>query len=279
MPPRIAVYTCQGSTDDSLQGHGNSVKVVAWQLDAGLTTATKQFDVVTGIDATSGRHGGCRLEFGPDRALWVTTGDAAFGTNPQNLGSLAGKVLRVDPDQTNKAWPGNPFRRSAPSLIYNYGHRNVQGISRRSDGTMWTAEHGTDRDDEVNVMVAGGNYGWDPIPLTYNEAVPMTNLAKFPGAVSASWASGFPTVAPSGMTWLTGAQWGPWQGALALATLKDSRLRIQFYSGTAFAGEQIPAQFDKAYGRLRTAQQGPNGCLYVLTGNGSNDVIVQACPS
>ncbi|HEY8093589.1 MAG TPA: PQQ-dependent sugar dehydrogenase, partial [Acidimicrobiales bacterium] len=110
-------------------------------------------------------------------------------------------------------------------------------------------------------------------------AVPMTDLAKFPGAVSASWASGFPTVAPSGMTWLTGAQWGPWQGALALATLKDSRLRVQFYSGTAFSGEQIPAQFDKAYGRLRTAQQGPNGCLYVLTGNGSNDVIVQACPS
>ena len=81
------------------------------------------------------------------------------------------------------------------------------------------------------------------------------------------------------MTWLSGAQWGPWQGALALATLKDSRLRIQFYSGTAFAGEQIPPQFDKAYGRLRTAQQGPNGCLFVLTGNGSNDVIVQACPS
>jgi glucose/arabinose dehydrogenase len=72
------VYTCQGSTDDSpVAGHANSVKVVAWQVDANVTTATKAMDVVTGIDATSGRHGGCRLEFGPDRALWVTTGDAA----------------------------------------------------------------------------------------------------------------------------------------------------------------------------------------------------------
>ena len=274
------VYTCQGSTDDSpVAGHANSVKVVAWQLDANVTTATKAMDVVTGIDATSGRHGGCRLEFGPDRALWVTTGDAAVGTNPQNLTSLNGKVLRVDPDHTNTAWPGNPYQVfGSQSLVYNYGHRNVQGLAFRADGNVWTAEHGTDRDDEVNVVVAGGNYGWDPIP-GYNEARPMTDLAKFPGAISASWSSGFPTVAPSGMTFLRGPKWGPWSGALALATLKDSRLRIQFYNGSAFAGEQIPAQFNQAFGRLRTAQEGPDGCLYVLTGNGGTDQIIRACPS
>ena len=81
------------------------------------------------------------------------------------------------------------------------------------------------------------------------------------------------------MTFLRGPKWGPWSGALALATLKDSRLRIQFYSGSAFAGEQIPAQFNQAFGRLRTAQEGPDGCLYVLTGNGGTDQIIQACPS
>ena len=154
----------------------------------------------------------------------------------------------------------------------------MQGLAFRADGNVWTAEHGTDRDDEVNVVVAGGNYGWDPIP-GYNEARPMTDLAKFPGAISASWSSGFPTVAPSGMTFLRGPKWGPWSGALALATLKDSRLRIQFYSGSAFAGEQIPAQFNQAFGRLRTAQEGPDGCLYVLTGNGGTDQIIRACPS
>jgi aldose sugar dehydrogenase len=273
------VYTCQGSTDNSpIGGHGNSVKVVAWQLDPAATTATKLFDVVTGIDATSGRHGGCRLEFGSNRALWVTTGDAAFGTNPQNLSSLNGKVLRVNPDQTNTAWPGNPFPVfGAGSLIYTYGHRNVQGIAFRGDGTVWTAEHGPDRDDEVNVLHAGGNYGWDPVP-GYNEDVPMTDFAKFPGAIGPSWRSGPSTVATSGMTFLTGAQWGPWQGALAVATLKDSRLRIQFYRGRALASEQIPGQLNRTFGRLRTAQQGPDGCLYVLTSNGNNDAIVRACP-
>jgi glucose/arabinose dehydrogenase len=275
------VYTCQGSTDSSpIGGHTDSVKVVAWTLDAGVTMATKAFDVVTGIDATTGRHGGCRLEFGANRALWVTTGDAAYGTNPQNLGSLGGKVLRVDPDGTNAPWPGNPFLGSPngyTKLIYTFGHRNVQGISIRSDGAVWTAEHGTDRDDEVNMLIAGQNYGWDPIP-GYNEARPMTDGKKFPSAIFPHWRSGFPTVAPSGMTWLTGAKWGPWQGALALATLKESRLHIQFYANPIFRGEQIPAQFNQTFGRLRTAQQGPDGCLYLLTGNGTNDRIIKACP-
>ncbi|HET9600206.1 MAG TPA: PQQ-dependent sugar dehydrogenase, partial [Acidimicrobiales bacterium] len=270
------VYTCQGSTDNS-PAHGNSVKVVAWQLDAGVTTATRLHDVVTGIDATSGRHGGCRLEMAGG-ALWVTTGDAAFGTNPQNLGSLGGKVLRVNPDHTNTAAPGNPFAVfGTQSLIYTYGHRNVQGLAFRSDGSVWSAEHGPDRDDEINVLSAGANYGWDPVP-GYNESVPMTDAGKYPSARFPAWASGVPTVATSGMTFLHGAHWGPWQGALAVATLKDSRLRIQFYAGATFAGEQIPSQFDRAYGRLRTAQQGPDGCLYVLTGNG-NDAVIRACAS
>jgi glucose/arabinose dehydrogenase len=284
--PRFAsdhrVYTCQGSTDDSpIGGHANSVKVVAWQLDAGITTATKLFDAVAGIDATSGRHGGCRLEFTPDLALWVTTGDAAFGTNPQNLGSLNGKVLRVNPDGMNIPWPGNPFGGSPNGfsrLIYTYGHRNVQGISRRSDGTMWTAEHGPDRDDEINRLVAGGNYGWNPVP-GYNENVPMTNLS-LPNVHAAAWSSGVPTVATSGMTFLNGPQWGPWNGALAVAALKEGRLHIQFYTDIGlFRGQQLPAQFNQTHGRLRTAQQGPDGCLYVLTDNGGSDQILRACPS
>ena len=106
----------------------------------------------------------------------------------------------------------------------------------------------------------------------------MTNFTKFPAAVGPSWRSGAPTVATGGMTFLTGAQWGSWQGALALTTLKDSRLRIQFYRGRALASEQIPGQFNKTHGRLRTAQQGPDGCLYVLTSNGNNDAILRACP-
>jgi glucose/arabinose dehydrogenase len=278
------VYTCQGSTADSpIGGHPNSAKVAAWQLDANVTTATHLYDVVTGIDDTSGRHGGCQLRFGSDRSLFVGTGDAAYGTNPQNLHSLNGKVLRVQPDHVNAGWVTNPFRASSDPrtrMIYTYGHRNVQGLAFRSNGELWSAEHGPDRDDEINRLRAGDNYGWDPIPLTYNEAVPMTNFGKYPGAAGPQWKSGFPTVATSGITFLSGAQWKQWQGALVVATLKDSRLRVQFYTDLGiFRGEKIPAQFDRTVGRLRAAAEGPDGCLYVTTSNVTNDRILKACPS
>ena len=90
----------------------------------------------------------------------------------------------------------------------------------------------------------------------------------------------YSTVATSGMTFLSGTKWGPWNGALAVAALKEHRLHVQFYTDTRlFRGEQIPAKFNNTFGRLRTAQQGPDGCLYVLTDNGGSDRILRACPS
>jgi glucose/arabinose dehydrogenase len=278
------VYTCQGSTSPSpIGGHLHSVKIIVWVLDPGLTTATRLREVVNGIDATTGQHGGCRLRFGPLRSLFVGTGDAAYGTNPQNLASLNGKTLRVNPDSTNAGWPTNPFRGSAnfrTRMIFTYGHRNVQGLAFRANGELWSAEHGPNVNDEVNRLHAGDNYGWDPIPLPYNEAVPMTNFNKFPFAAGAQWKSGSSTVAPSGITFLIGKQWKQWEGALAVATLKDMRLRLLYFTDLGvFRGVKIPPQFDHTFGRLRTAQQGPDGCLYVTTSNGSNDQIIKACPT
>ncbi len=71
----------------------------------------------------------------------------------------------------------------------------------------------------------GRNYGWAPGP-GYDESVPMTDLSRFPNAVEAIWSSGNPTIAPSGSDFLEGAQWGPWNGALAVAVLKNTELRI-----------------------------------------------------
>ena len=86
------LYTCQGHED----GAAHDVRVVPWVLGTGGRVLTRQTAIVTGIPATSGRHGGCRLRFGTDRTLWIGTGDAATGTNPQDLTSLGGKILRVD---------------------------------------------------------------------------------------------------------------------------------------------------------------------------------------
>ena len=106
--------------------------------------------------------------------LWVTAGDAAVGSNPQDPGSLGGKVLRVRTDGTIP--PGNM---AAPYLpeIYAYGFRNPQGITFRSDGIAFLIEHGSNRDDEITPLTAGGNGGWNPVP-GYNESVPMTDLGR-----------------------------------------------------------------------------------------------------
>ena len=259
-------YTCQGHA-------GPEVQVIAWTIDAAYTVATRVADpLVGGIPATSGRHGGCRLRFGPEGYLWIATGDAASGTVPQNLSSLGGKVLRVDPS-TGAGAPTNPF---APSRVYTYGHRNVQGLALRP-GTrqMWSVEHGPRVNDEINLLVAGRNYGWDPVP-GYNEAVPMTDLVKFPGAVEARWSSGAPTLAVSGGIFLEGEQWGVWEGRLAVATLRDSKLRLfEFTPNGDFVSQVVVPELDGVFGRLRTPMMGPDGALYVTTSNGGGDRILR----
>lgn len=252
------IYTC------FLTGTGGvptDVRIVRWTVDAGYTTLTARTDIVTGLPAaTNGRHSGCRPRFGPDGYLWIGTGDAAIGTNPQNPTSLGGKVLRVD--RHGSGAPGNPGAPLDPR-IYTYGHRNVQGITFTPNGDAYSVEHGTGCDDEMNRLVAGGNYGWDPIP-GYNEARPMTDLVKFPDALPAVWSSGCPTIAPSGVTSISGAQWVGWNGGLAMAVLKDQHLHVlrlgQLDSGLTVLGEYEDMT---GFGRLRSTVQGPDGALYV----------------
>ncbi|HEX2700620.1 MAG TPA: PQQ-dependent sugar dehydrogenase [Acidimicrobiales bacterium] len=263
-------YTCHAWTD----GTNHDVRVVAWTVDASYTTATRAANpLFSGIQITTGRHGGCRPRFGADGFLWISTGDSAVGTNPQNLSSLNGKVLRVD-KMTGAPAPGNPF---AGSRIYTYGHRNVQGLALRGDGQMYSVEHGPDRDDEVNKLRAGGNAGWDPVPA-YNESVPMTDLAKFPDAMRPVWTSGSTTVAPSGATFVAGSGWRSLNGALLVACLKGAQLRaLTLDAAGALVSEKVLVNDQ---GRLRTAVQGPDGSVYVATSNGNGtDKIFRVTPS
>ena len=261
-------YTCQSHT-------GGVVQVIAWVVNAANTEAARTDDPLVGDIPAGTRNSGCRLRFGPRGYLWIATGDAADGATPQNLASLGGKVLRVDAT-TGDAAPGNPFS----SLVYTYGHRNVQGLALRPrTQQMWAIEHGPTIDDEINLLSAGGNYGWDPFP-GYDESVPMTDLAKFPDAVEARWSSGDPTLGASGAVFLQGGDWGPWNGRLAVATLEAQSLRIfDFTSRGDFVSEVVVPEFDGAYGRLRTPMLGPDGALYLTTSNGSTDRIIKVAPS
>ncbi len=193
----------------------------------------------------------------------------------------SGKVLRVD-RFSGAGVPGNPFfgEGGNRARMYTWGHRNVQGLAvNRDTGAVYSVEHGPDRDDEVNRLVAGTNYGWDPVP-GYNESVPMTDLAKFPSARPALWSSGPVTFAVSGATFLRGAGWGSWEGALAVSALKDSRLRILFLDGAdRVVGEFTPPELNRTFGRLRAAELGPGGLLFLTTDNGGGrDQVLAVAP-
>ena len=271
-------FTCHGSNSSRPSGH--DVRVVMWRLGKDARRAVRVRQIVTGLPAGSGRHGGCRLRFGREGALYIGTGDAAMPKNAQSLRSGGGKVLRVHPS-TGRAWDTNPFVHAGKAIkrrIYTYGHRNVQGLAQRPGREMWSVEHGSYRDDEVNRLRKGGNYGWDPGP-GYDETVPMTDFSLPGKQIGARWKSGTPTLATSGAVWLRGNKWGAWQGALAVAALKDTSLRImKFTPRGKFQRMWTPAALNGSY-RLRSPVLGPDKNLYVTTANGGGtDRILKVVP-
>jgi glucose/arabinose dehydrogenase len=261
-------YTCMSVAKAS--GAASDVQVWKWRLTSD-TTAVKVKTLVKGLPIGHGRHNGCRLRFRSAQMLYIGTGDAAKGTNPQNLKSLGGKVLRVRSDGSIPK--SNPFYSKGGNARYVWtrGHRNIQGLVRRpGSGEIWSVEHGSSRDDEVNQIFRGSNYGWSPTP-GYNESRSMTDKKRFPKARSAKWRSGSPTVATSGATFLSGSQWASWDGVLAVAMLKGEGVllfRVDAKNRLTRFAEIVPD-----FGRIRTVEQGPDGALYFTTSNGSGDGV------
>lgn len=268
------IYGCYNARTNA----GLDVRVMRWKLAADLNSLSEPTAIVTSIPSGSGgRHSGCRIASASDGNLWIGTGDAAQSATPQSPASLGGKILHI----TRDGMPA-PGTLSAPfdPRIFSFGHRNTQGLvlfdKPTADGFYgYSVEHGTYRDDEVN-LIRSGNFGWAALP-PYNESPPMTDLARFPEAIAAVWSSGGSTVAPSGAARLSGSQWGKWQGRLAMTTLKGEQLKIlDIDKNYKLVRED---SLLKQYGRLRTAVQGPDGNLYLATDNGSNDQIIKVTPS
>jgi glucose/arabinose dehydrogenase len=270
------IYVCQGGFTGN---GGHDVHVTAWTLDKRLRKARMDKVLVGGFPTSSGRHGGCRLLVTSDGSLLVGTGDAAQGTNPEDLDSLGGKTLRLD-RFTGAPWPENPFAaESGPRrYVHTYGHRNVQGVAERADGTLWSIEQGTFRDDEVNLLVNGGDYGYNPVP-GYNESVPMTDQSLPGKQVRARWRSGNPTLATSGGGFVDGAKWGALDGALAVACLKASRVLFLTFDDRGKLKRVRAPRVLRHYGRIRQVTSAENGDLLVTTDNGGRrDVILRVSP-
>lgn len=202
----------------------------------------KQTPIVTGIPKNSYHNGG-RILVGPDRTLFIATGDAGEPALSQDRASLAGKVLRVD-FRGNPA-PGNPF---ADSPVFSLGHRNVQGLAFDDDGRLWATEFGTRKADELNLLLPGRNYGWPEVEGRGDD--PQFTDPKV------TWS---PTskASPSGLAITDDAAY--------VASLRGEVLWRVPLTGSK-AGK--PERVDILEGnRLRTIDVAPNGRLWLSTSN------------
>ena len=225
-----------------------------------------------------GAHSGGRIRFGPDRLLYVTTGDNHNGVVPQSPTLLGGKVLRVTTD--GAAAPGNTAPDGFDARIYTYGHRNVQGIDfRPGSGVPYVAEHGPGHSDEVTALRAGGNAGWDPKDRPSLSCaggycgyagsaatMPMTDMQRFPDALQPAWINNGASQGMGPATFLVGPQWGAWNGRLAIGIMGATRLDILTLdaagSGSGTTSSGLPPA------RYRALTQGPDGSLYIATDGG-----------
>lgn len=277
--------TCQTHTNN---GEPTDIRLVTWRLSEDEQVATREKELLTGLPLNpSGRHSGCRPTLDRDGALLVGTGDTARGTFPQDRTNLGGKVLRMDLD-TGEPMPDNPFIGSDDEnerLVYSYGHRNIQGVALRPDSEqVFTAEHGPDKNDEVNLVLSGENYGWDPSQGGtvggYDESVDMTDLQRFPDAVPAKWQTGEITEAVCSAAFLEGDQWGTLNGTLVITALKGAKVIFLSLSEEGdVTSVAVPTEFDSTFGRLRAARTGPDGALYLTTSNGTDDKLLRVTPA
>ncbi|MEU8378809.1 PQQ-dependent sugar dehydrogenase [Streptosporangium sp. NPDC048865] len=207
-----------------------------------LTAPQTQTVVLSGVPSSTVHDGG-RIAFGPDGMLYIATGDAANTANAQNLNSLAGKILRITP--TGGVPSDNPI---AGSRVWTYGHRNVQGLTWDSQGRMYAAELGQNTRDEINQIVAGSNYGWPTCEGTCSNPSFRNPIVTWTTAEAS----------PSGLAWAN--------NTLFVAALRGQRLWAVPLAGGGTAGTPV-AEFQSAYGRLRTVAVGPDGWLWVATSN------------
>jgi glucose/arabinose dehydrogenase len=278
-------YVCATRDSDGAEGPIPAEnQLLRFRIGSGAALTLDGPPLLEGMRAHQ-HHNGCAVEMDEARHIWLTMGDAntARGENlAQDPESLNGKVLRINRDGSiphdNPVMPGADAR----SAVYSMGHRNPQGIAIRSDGLVIVAEHGTDKDDEVNHIVAGGNFGyacWSAAnaigPAQEQEGAAKDGCGAADEYLPAVWASGFPTIATSGATFLAGAAWGDWEGDMMVSTLKDLDLRHFTVSHDGASVTQVEILLDGAFGRLRAMTIGPDGALYVSTSNDVNDVILR----
>ena len=244
---------------------GNSTAVARGRLEGNRLTGV-QVIFRQSPKVSSSAHFGSRLVFARDGRLFVTLGDRfSRRDDAQTLNTHHGKVVRIEADGRVPA--DNPFVGRAGALpeIWSYGHRNLQGAALHpQSGDLWTHEHGPQGGDELNVVDAGRNHGW-PV-ITYGREY-GTGFKIGDGTARADVVAPLihwvPSIAPSGMAFLTSDRYPGWQGNLFIGALRGQMLvRLELDGRRVVREHRLLQQLGE---RIRDVRQGPDGWLYLLT--------------
>ena len=235
-------------------------KIVRFTYSGG--TLINPVIIIENIPAAS-NHNGCRLLISPDMKLFITTGDATNTSLPQNLSSVAGKILRLNLDGSIPS--DNPV---AGNAYWSSGHRNPQGLVF-ANNLLYSSEHGPSTDDEVNIIEKGGNYGWPDVRGFCNETTEQVfctaNNVKEP---LKAWT---PTTAACGLDYYNNDLIPQWKNSLLMVALKDARLYQMKLNSSFNSITEANDYFTGKYGRMRDVCISPAGKVYICTSNGNNN--------
>jgi glucose/arabinose dehydrogenase len=240
------------------RGDGKRDRVVRYR-ETGLALLDRQV-IIEDIPAAQ-FHAGCRLRFGPDGKLYITTGDATDRQLAQRLDSLAGKILRLNDDGTVP--PDNPFvnQQGARPEIWSYGNRNSQGIDwQPGTNVMFETEHGPSGfdgpggGDEVNIIEKGKNYGWPVIHHTQTRDGMESPLLEYT-----------PAVAPASGMFYRGSAIPEFRGNFFFGCLRGTCIiRVVLDGSRVVSQERL---LEGSYGRIRDVAEGPDGAIYFSASN------------
>lgn len=226
-------------------------------------------------------HYGSRIVFDGSGTAWITTGEHSAPAErvlAQDLGTSYGKVLRVRPD--GSAPPDNPFVGDAARVpaIWSYGHRNIQGAAIHPvTGALWTIEHGPKGGDELNMPIAGGNYGWPVISYGVNyDGSPVGDGLTAAAGMEQPVYYWDPVIAPGGMTFYSGGMFVDWEGDLLVGAMNPGALvRLTIDSAGLVASEE---RLLTDLGRIRDVEEAPDGAVLLLV-DADNGRLLRVTPA